>query len=204
MKVVERSKFGYSVLVTIISIHFAGFIELIKYLDPRVSLPCRATLANSLIPNEFMKAKAALLQELKNISYIALTTNLWSSRTMQAYMTVTSHFIDSGFQLHTRILTTILVPESHTAENLKTRLETIATEWDIANKVVCIMTDDRANKVAAIRLLTEKYREQGKICRHLSVCKTLISLSLNFTRCRSLETCSMLCPHTQFSCDSSY
>ncbi len=74
-------------------------------------------------------------------------------------MTVTAHYVDEHLKLHARILTTVQVPESHTAEHLKIRLENIAASWNITEKIVYVVS---VNIVNAVRQLTEKFRDKGK------------------------------------------
>lgn len=133
---------------------------MVHYLDPRITLPSRTTIANTLIPREFESAKAALFLELQSVTYVSLTTDCWSSRRMVPFMTVTVHFIVNG-QLESRVLVTCPLIGSHTANNLSSKLETIASDWGITEKVVCVVTDNASNIVAAINLLTHKYREKG-------------------------------------------
>lgn len=77
-------------------------------------------------------------------------------------MTVTAHYVDEHLKLHARILTTVQVPESHTAEHLKIRLENIAASWNITEKIVYVVSDNGSNIVNAVRQLTEKFRDKGK------------------------------------------
>ncbi|KZS14298.1 Uncharacterized protein APZ42_020380 [Daphnia magna] len=130
-----------------------GFKDMMYYLDPRVTLPSRTTKANTLIPREFKSAKAALFLELQSVTYVSLTTDCWPSRRMEPLMTVTVHSIVNG-QLESRVLVTCPTIGSHTANNLSSKLETIASEWGITEKVVCVITDNASNIVAAINLLT--------------------------------------------------
>ena len=44
------------------------------------------------------------------------------------------------------------VKMDHTAENIKTELKRITDEWDITDKISCIVTDSAANMIAAARL----------------------------------------------------
>lgn len=134
---------------------------MVHYLGPRFTLPSRTTLANTLIPQEFERAKAALFVELQSVTYMSLTTDCWSSRRMEPFMTVTVHSIVNG-QLESRVLVTCPMTGSHTANNLSSKLETIASECCLTEKVVCVVTDNASNIVAAVNLLTHKCQQQGK------------------------------------------
>ncbi|KZS05324.1 Uncharacterized protein APZ42_031527 [Daphnia magna] len=54
-----------------------GFKDMVHYLDPRVTLPSRTTIANTLIPREFESAKPALFLELQSVNYVSLTADCW-------------------------------------------------------------------------------------------------------------------------------
>ena len=90
--------------------------------------------------------------ELAEVEYSALTTDLWSSRTTQGYITVTCHFISSDWKLSSIVLDTLPVDGAHTAENLAAELMSVASEWGITDKIVCLVTDNASNIVAAVRL----------------------------------------------------
>ena len=90
--------------------------------------------------------------ELAEVEYCALTTDLWSSRTTQGYITVTCHFISSDWKLSSIVLDTLPVDGAHTAENLAAELMSVASEWGITDKIVCLVTDNASNIVAAVRL----------------------------------------------------
>ena len=56
-------------------------------------------------------------------------------------------------QLCSKVLETLYVQRDHTAHNLAEELKKIAREWEITEKICCIITDNAANIVAAINLL---------------------------------------------------
>lgn len=60
--------------------------------------------------------------------------------------------MSTGWELHSAVLDTVHMEASHTAENLATELMRITDEWAITAKVVCVITDNASNIVAAIRL----------------------------------------------------
>jgi hypothetical protein len=55
------------------------------------------------------------------------------------------------------VLETFNLCVNHTAENIAAELVRIADEWNIAEKVVAIVTDNAANMVAAIRITRWKH-----------------------------------------------
>jgi hypothetical protein len=116
-------------------------------------------ITNNLIPSEYRKQKDKVKAELEKPEFVALTSDCWSSRNLLPFMTVTVHYIKNA-EMISRVLSTFSDPESHTADNLALRLEDVAKEWGIADKVVCVVTDNGANIVKAVNILAAKYQEQ--------------------------------------------
>ena len=60
------------------------------------------------------------------------------------------YFLTSNWTLKTAVLETFEFNESHTADNIVKELKRVANNWGIAEKVVCAVTDNASNMVAAI------------------------------------------------------
>ena len=129
-----------------------GFKDFVKTLDSRYTLPSRRTITRSLLPQRYDSAKEKLSQELREASTCSLTTDYWTSCSSQSYLTVTCHFIDRSWELRSCCLYTYQSSVPHTAENIAFELKRIAEEWHILNKISCVITDNAANMIAAVRL----------------------------------------------------
>ncbi|CAH1106827.1 unnamed protein product [Psylliodes chrysocephalus] len=82
----------------------------------------------------------------------------WTSLATESYLTVTSHYIDYAWCLKSAVLSTKPLNEiSHTAENLSKALNEIFIEWQIDNKIVCIVTDNAANMIKTCSLLQNRH-----------------------------------------------
>jgi len=81
---------------------------------------------------------------LDKIDFLALTTNLWTSRGNEGYITITCHFLWTGAKLESAILATrqLVTFTNHTAPNFAETIASVLTEWAITNKVVCLVTDN--------------------------------------------------------------
>lgn len=55
----------------------------------------RKMLANNLIPELYAKLYVGIKEELKEVKYVALTTDMWTSVAGQDYMALTCHFLIS-------------------------------------------------------------------------------------------------------------
>lgn len=58
-------------------------------------------------------------------------------------------------RLVSRVLSTFASDERHTAENLRDFLLKVTDSWEITKKIVACVTDNGANIVAAVRLITQ-------------------------------------------------
>lgn len=81
----------------------------------------------------------------------AATTDLWSSRTAELYISLMIRYIDKEFNLKGKCLQNALMPEDRTGQNIALELREALAEWGLGEgKLVCITTDNAANiKLAA-------------------------------------------------------
>ncbi|KAL7868960.1 hypothetical protein SRHO_G00103440 [Serrasalmus rhombeus] len=138
----------------------------------------------------YEKCKAQVETELSQVDCYAATTDMWSSRTTDPYISLTVHFITEDFQLKSRCLQTTFFPEDHTSENIATGLREAVAAWGLdAGRQVCITTDDAANMVKApalnkwtrlqcfghrLHLAVENAVKNERINRATGVCKKLV------------------------------
>jgi len=71
------------------------FGALINYCDPMISLPSRATFTSTYLPELYDAAASQLLKEIEEVDHLSLTTELWTSRNQESFMTITIHYINS-------------------------------------------------------------------------------------------------------------
>lgn len=101
----------------------------------------------------YRKRRGEIERDLANIKYFATTTDLWSSRTMDPYMSLTIHYIDEDFAMQSRCLQTSFFPQDHTGESIAQGLREAMASWSLQeDRLVCITTDNGANVVKAASL----------------------------------------------------
>ena len=130
-----------------------GFRNLVKTLDPRYQLPSRKTITTVSLPQLYLKERTRVSKVLKEADAVSLTTDIWTSRRTQSYITVTAHALGADWTLKSFVLDTVRMTEAHTARNIKTELEDIMSSWDIKDKMFAIVTDNASNMVAAVGLM---------------------------------------------------
>ncbi|KAK0156302.1 Zinc finger BED domain-containing protein 1 [Merluccius polli] len=117
--------------------------------------------------------------------------DLWSSRTMEPYISLTLHYIDANFTMKTNCLQTAFFPEDHTGLNIAEGLRQAMAAWDLTEeRKVCITTDNASNmKLAAelngwmrlqcfghrLHLAIENAMKDHRIGRAMGVCKKVVS-----------------------------
>ncbi len=69
------------------------------------------------------------MEDLSNAKCIALTTDGWTSRVTQSFMTITAHYITENWVIKKRVSAERDVYESHTSDHLSEILQGAVAEW---------------------------------------------------------------------------
>lgn len=129
------------------------FRNLIKMLCPNYLIPSRKTVTQSLMPQLFNMTVECVTDTLNNVSAVCLTTDGWTSRNNQSFISVTAHFIDPKNQ--TQISSVLLgcnsFDERHTSDNLSRFLKNTVDEWNLCHKLTAVVTDNASNIISAIK-----------------------------------------------------
>ncbi|XP_072400683.1 E3 SUMO-protein ligase ZBED1-like [Diabrotica undecimpunctata] len=127
----------------------AGFLEYSKALQPLYTPPSRKKLTYDLLPQQYEEATSTLIKIIIDVKYISVTTDIWTSDSNKAYITVTGHFIFKSV-LRAHVLSTRELPGSHTGENISLMLGDIFKHWKIENKIIAVVSDNGSNIKSAI------------------------------------------------------
>ena len=131
-----------------------GFKQLMNYIEPGYIVPSR-THVTSICHKKYSAIKGEVLSSLQSIQSVALTCDIWTSRTVQAYLTVTVHFITDDWLMDSKVLVTREMTERHTGIHIAESLTEIAKDWNLDGKVVAIVHDNASNMVLASELLED-------------------------------------------------
>ncbi len=74
-----------------------GFTHLLSVLEPRYQLPSRPHFSQNVLPHLYSEVRAKLVEDLSDAKFIALTTDGWTSRVTQSFMTITAHDITDNW-----------------------------------------------------------------------------------------------------------
>lgn len=72
-----------------------GLKRFVNLSDSRYQLPNRRNLICKL-PLKYEEVKTRVKDQLTGVGHVSLTTDIWTSRPMQSYITVTCHLIHHG------------------------------------------------------------------------------------------------------------
>uniref|UniRef100_A0A1X7VHD4 BED-type domain-containing protein n=2 Tax=Amphimedon queenslandica TaxID=400682 RepID=A0A1X7VHD4_AMPQE len=127
----------------------AGFKKLVTVLDNRYQIPSRRTITREILPKKYESTKAKI-EEMNAATSVAHTTDIWTSCQTKSYCCVTTHLINGDWELKSYLLETFHFCLDHTAANISMELQRVVESWNIQDKIVCVVTDNAANMVAAI------------------------------------------------------
>ena len=131
-----------------------GFSQLVHDLEPRYSLPSRKYITENVLPQIYGGVKAAVLQELTDVSFFSFTTDAWSSADGGAsLLSLTAHWITDAFVRQSAVLHVLPLEESHTGEYLARKYLEMLSEWKIKHdQVHLVLRDNAANMAKAASL----------------------------------------------------
>ncbi|XP_061189595.1 E3 SUMO-protein ligase ZBED1-like [Saccostrea echinata] len=121
------------------------FRAMVKTLDSRYQCPSRKQFYDVLIPQKYEAVKTQVQDRLKNAGQIAITTDGWTSRSTESYVTITSTHITDEWKLQNFVLQTRCLPKSHTGENLAEAITKALDEWNIPRTPLFVVSDNAAN-----------------------------------------------------------
>ena len=92
-------------------------------------MPSRTYFRDKAIPEMYGQLKDIVIEDIHAAKFCALTTDGWTSRAQDGYITTTAHYLDNNWTLHTRVLDTTVLQEAHNGANLGKALKEISEKW---------------------------------------------------------------------------
>lgn len=119
----------------------------------KYALPGRKYISQTSLPQLYAECRGKLEEQLRNVTHFATTTDMWSSRTSEPYMSLTIHYVNKEWNLQSICRQTEYFPDDHTAEIISQGLVEALASWGLSkDRQVCITTDSGANMVKAVSL----------------------------------------------------
>ena len=120
-------------------------------MDARYDPPCRQTVTQTLVPKSVQTQKDALRAELDKCNSISLTTDVWTDRRMHAYLGITVHALVGG-NPKSNLLAFRTLTGSHTGQRIADEIDAVVREFDVKDKIRCVVTDNASNMLKAMYL----------------------------------------------------
>ncbi|TYI22722.1 hypothetical protein ES332_A06G122500v1 [Gossypium tomentosum] len=90
---------------------------------------------------------------LKIVDRISITADIWKSGQKIQYVVLTTHFVDSDWNLQKRLLNFVDVPPLHSGVFVYDALYKCLQDWGIEGKVSSISVDNASYNYAVVRML---------------------------------------------------
>ncbi|KAG2456396.1 ZBED4 protein, partial [Polypterus senegalus] len=81
-----------------------GFKHMIHVVEPRYDIPLRTHFSDNIVPSMYEQEKSKVMAKLSQASSVALTTDGWTSRATESYVTVTVHYITAEWETRSPVL----------------------------------------------------------------------------------------------------
>ena len=91
------------------------------------------------------------MESLSKAIYCAITTDIWTLRATQGFLTLTCHYIAEG-KAASCVLETFCFKKNHTGANIATELLRITNQWNLKENIICAVTDSASNVSLAIHI----------------------------------------------------
>lgn len=133
-----------------------SFSSLINVLDSRHKVPGRKAFTDEIIPRMYNTTRDMVLKEITSeAAWYCVTTDAWtSSVTMTPFLSLTLHYIDSGFHLQSKALDTIHMPQDHTGQNIADVITDALAKWNLdLSRLLALTTDNGSNMLVAARII---------------------------------------------------
>ena len=124
-----------------------GFLELLDYLCPEYKVPTHTTISN-YIKAEYKVMKQDVKEELKNIEFMAGSTDGGTSINAVSFQDTNVHVITNNWELRSYTLSVRENKEKHTAENYRANTDECYDDFEIKDKIT-VNTTDNENKMKA-------------------------------------------------------
>ncbi|WAR07747.1 TRA1-like protein [Mya arenaria] len=103
-------------------------------------------ISDKVIPDMYTVVRAQVEAKLNDCISIAITTDGWTSRACQSYLTVSVHGLDSNWNLHNYVVATRMLDVSHTGVNVGEALAGVICEFDLMRSSgIAVVSDNAAN-----------------------------------------------------------
>lgn len=139
--------------VPIYTVEKHGFQEMLEKFNPRYKLPSRNYFMYKEIPRLYSETRDLITQHLREKPFYACTTDLWTSRAADTFMSITLQYITKTWEMHSWCLGCSGLNSDHDSESLREAFEEkveFECKLDLS-KMAGITTDSASNNKRAFK-----------------------------------------------------
>ena len=128
-----------------------GFLNLMHIAKPRYTVPCRRTIMG-IIDSRYAELKRSVCGAISQQEYITLTSDMWTSRAGDGYISLTAHYLTDNFDFEHKTLQCLPLPGHHDHSTISSAIIGCTEEWliNINKNVAAFTTDNGSNIVKAV------------------------------------------------------
>ncbi|KAG2689215.1 hypothetical protein I3760_09G129800 [Carya illinoinensis] len=152
-----------------------------QYVRPDIPIISRNTTKADLV-KMFHREKIRIKYMLSDArGRICLTSDLWTSLSIDGYMCITAHFLDKKWDLKKRVLNFSFMPPPHNDIFLSEKIYNLLCEWRIQDKIFALTLDNASSNDVSVELLrTQLNIKRALVCDgeifHLHCCCHILNL----------------------------
>ena len=124
--------------------------------NPRFVSVSRQTTTRDL-EKYFLDRRYSLIECLKSVNSVCLTSDIWSGNAKEDYLSVVIHFVSADWEIEKRVIGLRLIDVSHSGVNITDRVESIVTEFGLKDKVFSVTLDNASSNASAMAKLIPKF-----------------------------------------------
>ena len=124
----------------------AGMQSFLQVAMPGYKGPTARTVQRNL-KTLYNDKKKALIQQLKNIQHISITTDTWCSGRKRHYLCITTHFVSSDYELRGTILSFRQFHGRSFAMRLRRHIRTVLAMYGLDNGKIYATTTDNGSDI---------------------------------------------------------
>ncbi|XP_046894665.1 zinc finger BED domain-containing protein 4-like isoform X2 [Hypomesus transpacificus] len=129
-----------------------GFSAFVMKLDPDYVLPTKKAL-KTRVASQCDIINDSVASEVERADFISLTSDTWTSTSMNTYVSVTGHLVTEASQLCTFLLGVCRLPENHKAVHLEEARNQLVASRGLHSKVAAFVTETSDNMSTMLQKL---------------------------------------------------
>ncbi|XP_075553399.1 uncharacterized protein LOC142586041 isoform X2 [Dermacentor variabilis] len=122
-------------------------------------LPSQDDLGEKFLPRKVSALQTKISSSLVGVEYVCIALDMWTPRSMKGFLAVGVTFIDSDFTAHTYLLSFTCLTGSHTAALICSEYDAALLQWNIADKVLLVVTDNTSSIIKGFAFIGRETEE---------------------------------------------